>query len=384
MSVPIHGHCDPAFLAVKAAFINNFEKEGELGAAIAVYLDGQKIIDLWGGHSDKNRGKPWQKNTMAGFYSTGKPLAALCVLQLVNKDQIALDEPVCEWWPEFSAAGKEKITVRQMLSHQAGLQSIRKRLPEGAMLDWDLMTRELAEAEPWNPTGANHAYHTNTYGFLAGELVRRVSGQPFDSYFAEHVAHPIQAEVYFGVSDSDQSRVAELVWHPSGDPPDGVLDQPMTEEQRMVMHTYFNPSGFSSMGVMNTREWRSSVIPSTSGHGTADGIARIYHLLAQGGAYGDTSIINRKLLAEATRVQSRGFCPILQRDVSFCLGFQRTRPDRPLGPNPDSFGHYGTGGSLGFADPKLKIGFGYVMNDIIPRWQSSRNKALLSALYECL
>jgi CubicO group peptidase (beta-lactamase class C family) len=384
MSVPIHGHCDATFIKVKQAFINNFAEEGELGAAIAIYIDGDKVVDLWGGYADNTRSQPWKADTMAGFYSAGKPLAALCVLKLVDDGIIELDKPVCGWWPEFAAGGKEQITVRQLLSHQAGLQSIRKRLPEEAMLDWDLMTRELAAAAPWNPTGSIHTYHTNTYGFLAGELVRRTSGLDFSRYFAENIAQPLKSEVYFGVPDGELPRAAELVWRSGGDPPAGILDQELTETQRMVLHTYFNPSGLSSMGLMNTQKWRQAVIPSTNGHGTADGIARIYHILAHGGSYGDTAIISQDLLTEATRVQSKGFCPVLERDVSFCLGFQRTRPERPLGPNPDSFGHYGTGGSLGFADPKLKMGFGYVMNDIIPRWQSPRNRALLEALYECV
>jgi CubicO group peptidase (beta-lactamase class C family) len=291
---------------------------------------------------------------------------------------------VCRWWPEFAAAGKEEITVRQLLCHRAGLPALRKRLAEDAMLDWDTMTTALAEETPWILPGYEHAYHSNTYGFLTGELVRRISGLPFGAYFREHVARVVDADVVFGVSEEDLSRVAELVWHPSGDPPAGVLDQPMNEQQRMIAHCYFNPSGFSSMGVMNTTRWRMAVIPSTNGHGSARGVARIYHVLANGGSYQDQRLISSALLDEATTVQSRGPCPILEIDVGFGFGFQRTRPDRPLGPNPNSFGHYGTGGSLGFADPDAKLGFGYVLNDIIPRWRNSRNHALIDAVYRCI
>jgi CubicO group peptidase (beta-lactamase class C family) len=190
--------------------------------------------------------------------------------------------------------------------------------------------------------------------------------------------------VVFGLNEQELSRVAELVWHPTGDPPAGVLDQPMNEQQRMIAHCYFNPSGFSSMGVMNTKRWRMAEIPSVNGHGTARGVARIYNVLAQGGSHENERLISSDLLDEATKVQSRGPCPILEIDVGFGFGFQRTRPDRPLGPNPNSFGHYGTGGSLGFADPDAKLGFGYVMNDIIPRWRNSRNHALIDAVYRCL
>jgi CubicO group peptidase (beta-lactamase class C family) len=382
-TVPIDGRYDQRFEDVRRVFQENFDR-GELGAALVVYVDGEKLIDVWGGYADKQRTRPWEADTLAGFYSVGKPLAALCVLQLVDRGLLELDAPVCRWWPEFATAGKHEITVRELLCHRAGLQGLRQRLPEGAMLDWELMTRALAEESPWFLPGYEHAYHTNTYGFLAGELVRRTSGQPFGEYFREHVARVVDADVVFGVSEEDLSRVAELVWHPTGDPPAGVLDEEMDEQQRMIAHSYFNPSGFSSMGVMNTKEWRMAVIPSTNGHGSARGVSRIYHVLAHGGTYKDQVLISRELLGEATAVQSRGPCPILETDVSFGLGFQRTRPDRPLGPNPNSFGHYGTGGSLGFADPDNRLGFGYVINDIIPKWRNSRNHALIEAVYRCI
>jgi CubicO group peptidase (beta-lactamase class C family) len=383
MAVPIHGSCSPRFLNVKEVFVKNFE-EGELGAALVVYIDGEKVIDLWGGYSDEKRSRHWQENTLAGFYSLGKPLAALCALQLVDRGLLELDAPVCRWWPEFSAAGKGGITVRQLLSHQAGLPAIRQRLPEDAMLDWDKITRALAEETPWFLPGYEHAYHSNTYGFLAGELVRRISGKRFGRYFHDNIAVPLNADVIIGLKEEDLDRVAELVWHPTGEAPVGVLDQPMNEQQRMIAHCYFNPSGFSSMGVMNTKRWRMAELPSTNGHGTARGVARIYHVLAQGGSYQGKRLISSSLLDEATTVQSQGPCPILETDVSFGLGFQRTRPDRPLGPNPNSYGHYGTGGSLGFADPDKKLGFGYVLNDIIPRWRNSRNHALIDAVYRCI
>jgi CubicO group peptidase (beta-lactamase class C family) len=383
VTVPIRGRWDARFEEVHQVFVENFDR-GELGAALAVSVDGDCVIDVWGGYADRQRRQRWKKDTLACFYSLGKPLAALCVLQLVDRGLLDLDDPVCRWWPEFATAGKDAITVRQVLCHRAGLQGVRERLPESAMLDWDLMTRVLAEEPPWLLEGYEHAYHANTYGFLAGELVRRTSGLPFGEYFRRHVAEVVDADVIFGVPDEDLPRVAELVWHPTGDPPEGVLDQPMNEQQRMIAHCYFNPSGFSSMGVMNTAEWRRAVIPSTNGHGTARGVARIYNVLAHGGSWRGRHLVGRELLAEAVTVQSQGPCPILETDVSFGLGFQRTRPDRPLGPNPNSFGHYGTGGSLGFADPDARIGFGYVMNDIVPRWRNSRNNALIDAVYRCL
>jgi CubicO group peptidase (beta-lactamase class C family) len=383
--LPISGYCDPGFLKVKKVFEHNFFKGGELGAACCVYIDGRKVVDLWGGFADKNRTKPWKENTLVAFYSAGKPFAALAVLQLVDSGALSLDAPVCRWWPEFSAAGKEKITVRQVLCHQAGLAAVRKRLSDDNMLDWQFMTAALAEQPRWDIPGYHHAYHTNTYGFLAGELVRRVSGMAFGSYFQEKIAKPLEADLCFGVEEDDLPRVAELVWRPSGEPPDPAkIDQPMSDRERLVWHCYFNPPGFSSLGVMNTRRWRTAVIPSSNGHGTARGIAKIYSVLSRGGEFGGYRLLSPEILGEATRVQSQGSCPVLDTEVSFCLGFQRTRPDRPLGPNKRSYGHYGTGGSLGFADPDAGLGFGYVLNDILPKWQNSRNHALVDAVYDCI
>ncbi|MEE8397539.1 MAG: serine hydrolase domain-containing protein [Desulfobacterales bacterium] len=385
MMVPIHGYCDAAFERVRDVFEANFSSQDELGAACAVYVDGTKVVDLWGGHTDPDRSEAWQEDTLVGFYSVGKPLAALCALQLIDSGDLELDLPVCRWWPEFSANGKAKVTLRQLLCHQGGLPAVRKRLPEGAMLDWQLMVQALAEETPWYPPGSRHIYHTNTYGFLVGELVCRISGKTFGDYFDEKISGPLAADVFFGLSAADLPRVARIVWHPSGDAPDpDILDKPMDEAERLVAHSYFNPSGFSSLGVMNTPEWRMATIPSTNGHGTARGIAKIYHILAQGGAFGKNRLISKDLLAQATQVQSEGPCPVLQRDVSFGLGFQITRPDRRFGPNSRSFGHFGTGGSLGFADPDARLGFGYVMNDIIPRWQNPRNRALVDAVYHCI
>ncbi len=381
----IHGYCDAAFRRVREVFEANFFKEGELGAACSLFVEGRRVVDIWGGYTDRQRTAPWKRDTLVGFYSAGKPLVSLCALQLIDAGLLDLDAPVCRWWPEFAASGKSEVTVRQLLCHQAGLPAISRRLPSDAMLNWALMTEALAEQAPWITPGSGHVYHANTYGFLVGELVCRISRKSFGRYFRDNIARPLKADVAFGLEEKDLSRVAELVWHPSGELPDSAfLDRPMSKEMRMATFSYLNPLGFSSLGFMNTREWRMGEVPSTNGHGTALGLARIYHVLSQGGSFGGQTLVSQDLLSEATRVQSEGYCPILERDVSFGLGFQQSRPERPLGPNIKSFGHYGTGGSLGFADPDARLGFGYVMNDIIPRWQNTRNHALVNALYECM
>lgn len=383
--MPVEGFTDSRFKPVRAVFEKNFEEEGEVGAALTIYLHGDKVIDLWGGLADKDSGLEWQEDTLCGYYSTGKPLIALSLLSLIDEGKMALDDHVADVWPEFGAAGKEKITYRQLLCHQAGLSSVRKRLPEGAMLNWELMVHELEAQKPWWEPGSRHVYHTNTYGYLVGEPIRRMTGLGPGDYLQQVISGPLQEELYIGVPDEALSRVARLYMEGADSVPDiTMLDQPMPDEERMLRHGVLNPSGFSGLGVLNTRAWRQAQIPSTNGHGTARGIAHLYSILASGGNTEEISLISTALLSEATALQSSGFCPALERDVDFGLGFQLTRPERPLGRNPGSFGHFGTGGSLGYADPIAGIGFGYVMNYIKPKWQNSRNRALMEAVYDCL
>ena len=199
-ATPIHGHCALGFEEVRAAFEENFRARDELGAGCAIYLEGEKVVDLWGGHRDLVRSQPWQKDTLVGFYSVGKPIAALCTLQLVERGELELDAPVATWWPEFAVAGKQAITLRQLLCHGAGLPAIRKRMPEGSMLDWETMTQALAAEAPWWKPGSRHVYHTNTYGFLVGELVRQVTGESIGQYLRRHIAEPLGADIAIGAA----------------------------------------------------------------------------------------------------------------------------------------------------------------------------------------
>jgi CubicO group peptidase (beta-lactamase class C family) len=238
------------------------------------------------------------------------------------------------------------------------------------------MTGALAASEPWWEPGTRHTYHTNTYGHLIGEIVRRVGGMSCGDHLRS-IAEPLGADVWFGVPPRLHPRCADVVWHGATDIE--VDFGALTGDELMTMVSYFNPAGYSSVGVVNTATWRSTEVPSTNGHGTARGIALLYAALTA-----SPGLLSADLLAEATTPQSTGFCPVLGEEVTFGLGFTPTTARRPLGPNPRSFGHFGTGGAVGFADPQSGVAFGYVMNDVIPRWQSTRNRALIAALYETL
>jgi CubicO group peptidase (beta-lactamase class C family) len=380
VDIPVSGHCDTRFRAVREEFVRNFGERGEVGAAVCIVVDGETVVDLAGGWADPATAAPWRHDTLVDYYSVGKAFVALLALQLVDAGLIALDDPLCTVWPEFAAGGKEGATLRHALCHRAGVPAIRAPLRNDDLWDWDRMAGALAATAPWWEPGTRHAYHTNTYGHLIGEVVRRVSGETCGRRLAA-LAGPLQADLFVGVPPAEQRRCAEVLFESPGPPAslDDPLDEALEGDARMEMLSYFNPPGYSSMGVANTAAWRSAEVPSTNGHGTARGVARLYAALLEPGR-----LLSSDLLAEATSPQSSGYCPILHEDVTFGLGFKPTVPRRPFGPNAGSFGHFGTGGAVGFADPAGGVAFGYVMNHVIPRWQSTRNRSLIDALYRSL
>jgi CubicO group peptidase (beta-lactamase class C family) len=380
VDVPVVGTCDPAFALVRDEFVRNFAERDEIGASVCVYVDGAPVVDLAGGWADVDAGTPFGLDTLVDYYSVGKAFLGLCALQLVDAGLVALDDPIGRVWPEFAAAGKETATLRHALCHRAAVPAIREALTNEDLWDWDRMTTALAATEAWWEPGTRHAYHTNTYGHLIGEVIRRVSGATFAQRLAA-VAGPLTADVHVGVPVGEERRCARVVFVARAGSDEGALPDPsgLEGDRLMEMLSYFNPPGYSSMGVVNTTEWRAADVPSTNGHGTARGVARVYDALLRPGF-----LLSSDLLAEAVSPQSEGFCPILHEEVTFGLGFKPTVPRRPFGPNPHSFGHFGTGGAVGFADPDARVAFGYVMNHVIPRWQSTRNRALIDAVYAVL
>jgi CubicO group peptidase (beta-lactamase class C family) len=379
----VEGTCDAAFRAVGEAFAANFEG-GEIGAACTVMVDGAVVVDLWGGWADGARTLPWRRDTLVNAYSVGKPVVALALLQCVAREQAGLDDPAERWWPEL-AAGRRGATLRHVLCHRAGVPAIRQPLSNDTLWDWEAMCRAIAATDPWWEPGTQHAYHTNTFGHLVGELARRIDGRLPAAWLQEEIGDPLGVDLAWGLAPADQARCAEVVWEIDVETGvDWLGSKAETDEQRMIALGYANPPGFSGIGVVNSPDWRAAQVPSTNLHATARGVARLYAALAAGGTLDGVVVLDGDLLAVATSTQSEGWCPVLEREASFGLGFQPTRPDRPFGPDPASFGHYGTGGALGFADPQAGVGFGYVMNSVRPRWQSPRNRPLIDALYTCL
>ena len=375
----IEGYCDARFAGVREEFARNFTERVERGGAVSIWHDGRVVVDLWGGWSDVARTAPWTQGTIVNFFSVSKALCAIACMRLVDQGRLDLSAPVTRYWPQFAQNGKEAITVRQLLSHQAGLPAIRKPLPDGAALDWTTMVEALAEQAPWWAPGSAHGYHVNSFGFLAGELVRRIDGRSIGTLLREDVAGPLGADIHIGLPPAEHHRVSEFQW-----PGNPAKPEITNDAELMHWNTYWNPPGFSGSHWVNHPRWREAEVPSTNGHGNARGITRVYAALANGGEVDGIRILSRDAIAAATTEQVNGYDLINNRPSRFGIGFQLTQPERPLGPNLGSFGHFGAGGSLGYCDPEARIAFAYVTNDMGPRWQNPRNRALLDAVYASL
>jgi CubicO group peptidase (beta-lactamase class C family) len=383
----ISGACDARFQRVREVFARNFAEQDEVGAAVALFVDGAPMVDLWGGWQDREHTAPWAPATIVNVWSVGKAMTAIALLRLVDAGKVELDAPVAAYWPEFAQAGKATIPVHMLMSHRAGLPAVGKPLPPGFNLtNWDGMCAALAEQEPWWEPGTRFGYHTNTFGFLLGEIVRRVDGRSIGRFIREEVAAPAGAEFLVGFGPEHDHRVA--TWYPYERPPGEASDRPWLEVDPAKVSgmdlcrymTYRNPPNASGEGV-NTRAWRAAEYPSTNPHSNARSIAAIYSELAcDGGMLLSTATRDR-----ANTIEADGTDAILGRPNRFGLGFQLTIPGvRPFGPNPQSFGHFGNGGLLGFADPDARVGFSYVCNRSGRSWRDPRNIALIDAVYASL
>jgi CubicO group peptidase (beta-lactamase class C family) len=377
---PIAGRCDARFEGVREAFAANFRDEGDRGAAVCAILQGHTVVDLWGGFVDAEGTKPWQRDTLVNAFSVGKGILAMLTLACVEGGELALDAPAASLWPELAAEGKDRLTLRELLAHRAGLPALREPLAPPLLYDWPVVCARLAAQRPWWEPGSAHGYHANTWGFLVGEVLRRAMGRGVGPLLAERLAGPLDADYHFGLARAEHARVSPCFLPQL---PANAAALPRTgdaERDEMIHKTYFNPPGLSGFGTVNTADWREAVIPSTNGHGNARGIARLYRALAAGNG----GAIGTALRAEAVAVHSDGEDRVLGRPSRFGLGFQLGRPGRPFGPGPAAFGHPGYGGSLGLVDPEVGLAFGYVTNRPGVRFRTARTDRMLQALYAAL
>jgi CubicO group peptidase (beta-lactamase class C family) len=362
--VRIGGSCSPDFESVRAAFERNFTDRGEVGAAVAAWVDGELVVNLWGGTSDGAGARPWQQDTLASVFSGSKGLTSTCVHLLADRGEIDLHAPVAYYWPEFGQAGKESVTVATVMGHRSGLIGPRTRLSPQQALDWDGVCEQLAAAEPWWKPGSAQGYHLVTFGFILGEIVRRVTGRTIGQFLRTEIAEPLGIDVHIGLPAPEHHRCAEMVNKPhirdvlaAGDAPEyptSLAEHPMAG---LAVALGFVPD--DEVGSDAIDVWRSVEFPSTNGHVSALGMATFYNALAQ------EKLLSREHM-DLCRVSQGGYeidvvLGPRVADHGWGLGYMLNQR-RVAGPNPKIFGHGGSGGSYAFADLEHRIGYSYVMN----------------------
>jgi CubicO group peptidase (beta-lactamase class C family) len=386
MKIVVEGNCDARFAAVRDAFAANFEHDLELGAALSVSLRGRPVVDIWGGYADEAQTRKWERDTLACIFSCTKGVVAVLALMLADRGLIDLDAPVARYWPEFAQQGKGEIPVRWLLTHQAAVSAIDAPMAFGSLSDWDLMIEALAAQTPsWTP-GDGHGYHGVTYGHLVGEVIRRVTGRSCGTAMREMLCEPLGLDIHMPLPEHEEPRTADM-----------VLGQPTAERPSKTFFDHWqagdlgprsfrNPPDCSNVPYTNSRAFRAAEIPAANGHGTARSLDRLYAALACGGTLDGVRVMAPALVEEAGREWVRGIDRVMALPTAFGLGFERTIPEWKFGPNPNTFGHNGSGGSLGMVDPDTGLSLGYVMNRMVwgPTRDDPRWPAIFDALYGCL
>src|SRR5438552_4587490 len=368
---------------LKALFRENFEKLGELGAALSVWQNGKQVVDLYGGFCDADREKPWTTDTIVLVWSATKGIGSASLLHVLQQHKIELDRRVAEFWPEFTQAGKDKITIAQLLSHQAGLCALDQRVD---MLDYDAVIRALETQTPlWRP-GTAHGYHARTFGFLLDELIRRIAGKTLSGYWQENFARPLSLDFWIGLPEKENPRVATMYAAKAGKSPEpkqfyADLITPGT----LARKTFISPCGLHAITEMNNVSVRAQPIVSFGGIGSASSLAKFYAMLANGGKSDGQTFFSGTTIKWMTTTLADGTDLVFQIPTAFSAGLMKDPQNaarRMFGPSQKSFGHPGAGGSHAFADPENKIAFAYVMNQmeqsLLPNEKSLR---LVDAIY---
>ncbi len=367
----IDGLCHPRFHEVRAEFETNFRERGEIGASVCVIVEDETVVDLWGGLAERSTGRPWQRDTIGLVWSCTKGAAALCAHVLVARGQLDLDAPVAHYWPEF---GKEAITVRLVLDHQAGLPTVRAPLRPGGLYDWEYMIERLASEVPFWPPGTRQGYHATTFGFLIGEVVRRITGQDIGAFFRQEIAAPLGLDFHIGLPEAEEERVAPTIRAdpvPAGEVPWRFLAQANADPQSVQGLILRNTGRHPGARDHDTRPAHAAVLPSQGGITNARGLAGMYAPLALGGAYRGVRLVDEVTLGQMAAVSSASAVDaVLLVGMRFGLGFMKSADNRRAPPgardslilSEAAFGHAGMGGSLAFADPPARLAFGYTMN----------------------
>ena len=364
----VHGDVDDGYGAVADAFTANFTDRGELGAAVAVHRRGRLVVDLWGGHRDRRRTQPWERDTLVTVWSTTKGMSATAMAVAHSRGLFELDAAVASYWPDFARAGKGHVTVRQLLRHEAGLPVIDTALDLATLRDVDRLGSILAAQTPRWPPGSAHGYHAQSLGWYESQLLRHVDprGRTIGPYFADEVARPLGIEFHIGLPDAvDGDRLATFVGGSRIGQALHARQVPWPVLRRMLsprsdtFKAFTNPRALRKLTNINRRELLRMELPSVNGTGTARALATVYGDLATGGA---TLRVGGKTLDEIERAAPASFDRILGVETAFGFGYMKPFPILRFGSSPRAFGHTGSGGSFAYADPDEGLGYAYVMN----------------------
>ncbi|MFG2968565.1 serine hydrolase domain-containing protein [Streptomyces sp. NPDC048288] len=384
----IHGEVADGFEGVREAFAANFDERGDIGAAVCVYRDGRPVVDLWGGVADPDTGREWERDTLQLVYSATKGVTATAVHLLAQRGELDLDAPVAAYWPEFGVNGKAQIPVRWLLSHRAGVVGVEPPVPVDAALGWDPIVDAVAAQPPaWVP-GSAHGYHGRTFGWLVGEVIRRVSGRTPGRFVAEEIAGPLGIDFFIGLPDGERGRVSRMVYQEPAVDLGAIPLEAIPPEFRELVAAMRDPRSLYSRAFavtepaaidFNSPEVQAAELPSSNGIGTARGLARMYASLI--GEVDGVRLFTPETAESAAAEQAAGIDRVLLIPSRFGTGYMLpTETDRMTGPR--AFGHPGRGGSLAFADPEHGIAFAYVMNHIVEGPEDTRAASLVDAVGE--
>jgi CubicO group peptidase (beta-lactamase class C family) len=369
--VPVDGTCDDRFSPVREVMVSNLEAGHDVGCSVAVVLDGELVVDLWGGHLDEARTTPWQRDTIVTVFSATKVMTNLCALLLADRGEIGLDQPVARYWPEFAAAGKERVEVRHVLGHTAGLPGFTEPVSVDDMYDWERMTSLLAAQEPWWEPGTKLGYHALTQGYLVGEVVRRVTGRTLGRFFADEVAGPLGADFHIGVPPDVDPRVALVVPPPV---PVADLHEPGSLGHQTIVNPPFTPEETW------TERWRRAEIPAGNGHGNARSMA-VAQAAVSCGAGGLLSDAGVDAIFE---VQAEGPDAVSGQPMRMGIGYAITSELLMVSPNPKTCFWAGAGGCVVINDVEARMTIAYTPNRMLSENEFGRAAAVVLASYQSL
>ena len=349
----VDGFTQDKYAAVRDAFEANFASGADIGASFCATLEGETVVDLWGGYADAEKTRPWTRDTIVNVYSTTKTMTALTALLIADRGLLDFDAPVAKYWPEFAANGKAGVKVSHLMAHSAGLSGWSEKITTADLYDWDKVTALLAAQAPlWEP-GTKSGYHAITQGYLVGEVIRRITGKSLGTVFREEIAEPLGADFWIGLPASEDHRVAELI----PPPPGGAIGD--TEMDELGKITFNNPG--VDVSETRTRAWRGAEIPAAGGTGNARSIAEIHAILANGGVAKGKRFMSEAGCRKALELQIEGDDLLFKAPAKFGMGFGLPGGMIQL-PHPNTLFWGGYGGSLIIIDMDARTTFGYAMN----------------------